>query len=94
MTESWRVRRIRSRFARGLIDSGQGYDHDLRRVYPSEEAALLRVAEDLARIAAEYRIDPEPVAARKGSNTIVVTADAADAVYIITKRTGNAGGTL
>jgi hypothetical protein len=82
---SWAIRRVRSKFAKGLVDSGQKGAGDMRRLYPSEDAALQRVCEDLARLGEMYRIDPTPTASRKG-NSIVVTADQVGAVYIVTER--------
>jgi hypothetical protein len=82
---TWQIRRVRSKFAKGLTDGGQRTANDPRRVYTSEDAALLAVCEELAALGGVYRIDPAPTAARKGGS-VVVTADAVDAVYIITQR--------
>ncbi len=79
----WNIRRINSKWARGIMAAPTMGDP--MRLYPSEDAALLRVAEDLAKLAAVNRVDPEPTATRKGSS-IVVTADNVGAVYVINQR--------
>lgn len=74
---TYRVQRVRSKWAPGLVDSGQGHGNGPQRLYPTEDAALQRVCEDLARLGVE-----EPIASRDGGS-IVITAD--DAVYIVSQ---------
>lgn len=85
---TWTVQR-RSCAARflpcGLVDSGQRSAGDPRRLYTSEDAALTRVCEDLARLGEANRVDPAPVARRRG-DSIIVTADNVGAVYVVRRR--------